>query len=474
MATPYDYDFVVIGGGSAGYAAARTASAQGARAAVVEGGKEIGGLCVLRGCMPSKSFLESAHRWHDIQHAGEFGLKVQPVGVDMSVVQMRKQRLIAGFLSYRTELLKHGKFDFIRGWASFDDPHTLSVKSEGGTKKITSATFLLSTGSVVRCVDVPGLKETGFITSDEALMIDKIPASMVVLGGGVVAVELGQFFARMGSRTTLIQRSDRLVRNYDEDVSAELESAFVEEGIDVRTGTRLVRVERAGSMKKIVYEHRGATNEVMAEEILCALGRDPALDGLGLEKAGVEVSKGGCLTLDETLATTAPHIFAAGDATGMHEVVHIGIQQGEWAARNALRVLRHSTEPMEKVDYRLNALVTFTDPDIAVVGLTEIEAKEKGIDYVTAKYPFNDHGKSMIMGVRFGFVKLLAEKTRGEIIGAEIIGPHASDLIHEQIAVMRYHGTAADLVAMPHYHPTLAEIITYPAEEIVEKLAEMR
>jgi len=474
MATPYDYDLVVVGGGSAGYAAARIASTQGARVAVVEGGKEIGGLCVLRGCMPSKSFLESAHRWHEIGRAGEFGLKAQPIGVDMPVVQMRKQRLIAGFLSYRTEQLKHGKFDFIRAWASFDDPHTLSVKSEGGTKQITSATFIISTGSVVRCVDVPGLKEAGYITSDDALMTEKIPASLAVLGGGVVAVELGQFFARMGSKTTLIQRSGRLVRNYDEDVSAELESAFVEEGIDVRTGTKLIRVESAGNMKKVVYEQKGATLEVFAEEILCALGRDPALDGMNLEKAGVERGKNGSLKLEETMATTAPHIFAAGDATGMHEVVHIAVQQGEWAARNALRVLRHSAEPLEKADYRLNALVTFTDPEIAVVGLTEIEAKGKGIEYVTAKYPFNDHGKSMIMGVRFGFVKLLAEKTRGEIIGAEIIGPHASDLIHEQIAVMRYHGTAADLVAMPHYHPTLAEIITYPAEEIVEKLADMR
>jgi len=474
MATPYDYDFIVIGGGSAGYAAARTASAKGVRVAIIEGGEQIGGLCVLRGCMPSKSFLESAHRWHEIRRAGEFGLKAQPIGVDMPAIQARKKRLQAGFLSYRTDQLKHGKFDFIRAWATFEDPHTLSLKSEGGTKTITGATFLIGTGSVIRCVDVPGLRETGFITSDDALMTEKIPASLVVLGGGVVAVELGQFFARMGSKTTIIQRSGRLVRNYDEDVSAELESAFVQEGIDVRTGTKLIRVESAGTMKKVFYEQKGVMCEVIAEEILCATGRDPALDGLGLEKAGVEVSKGGCLTLDETLATNVPHIFAAGDATGMHEVVHIGIQQGEWAARNAVRLLRPSGEPMEKVDYRLNTLVVFTEPEIGIVGLCENEAKEKGIDYVTAKYPFNDHGKSMIMGERFGFVKLLAEKTRGEIIGAEIIGPHAADLIHELIAVMYYHGTAADLMAMPHYHPTLAEIMTYPAEEIVEKLAEMR
>jgi pyruvate/2-oxoglutarate dehydrogenase complex dihydrolipoamide dehydrogenase (E3) component len=471
MADRYDYDVVIVGGGSAGYAAGRTAAALGARTAVVEGGKEVAGLCILRGCMPSKAFLESAHRWHEIRRASEFGLHVQPLDVDMPAVQARKKRLIADFASYREGELHKGKFAFVRGRATFQDAHTLSVKAaDGTTTRITGATFILSTGSVIRCVDVPGLKEAGYITSDEALQAEQVPASLAVLGGGVVAVELGQFFARMGAQTTLIQRSDRLVRNYDPDVSAELERAFLAEGIDVRTGTKLVKVERTGRLKTITYEQRGQTRTLEVEEILCALGRDPALDGIGLEKAGVQREAGGCLILDDTMATSAPHIFAAGDATGRHEVVHIAIQQGEWAARNAVRLVRGSAEPMEKADYRLKALVTFTDPEIAVVGLTEIEAKAQGIDYLTAQYPFADHGKAQIAGELFGFVKLIAEKTRGEIIGAEIIGPHAADLIHEQIAVMRYHGTVAELAAMPHYHPTLAEIITYPAEEIAEKL----
>jgi pyruvate/2-oxoglutarate dehydrogenase complex dihydrolipoamide dehydrogenase (E3) component len=471
MADRYDYDVVVVGGGSAGYAAGRTAAALGARTAVVEGGKEIAGLCILRGCMPSKAFLESAHRWHEIRRAGEFGLHVQPLDVDMPAVQARKKRLIADFASYREGELHKGKFAFVRGRAAFEDAHTLSVQgADGTTQRITGATFILSTGSVIRCVDVPGLKEAGYITSDEALMAERIPESLAVLGGGVVAVELGQFFARLGAKTTLIQRSDRLVRNYDQDVSAELERAFLAEGIDVRTNTTLVKVERTGKLKTITYQQGGATRTLEAEEILCALGREPALDGIGLEKAGVKRETGGCLVLDDTLATSAPHIFAAGDATGRHEVVHIAIQQGEWAARNAVRLVRGSDEPMEKADYRLKALVTFTDPEIAVVGLTETEAKAQGIDYLTAQYPFADHGKAQIAGELFGFVKLIAEKKRGEIIGAEIIGPHAADLIHEQIAVMRYHGTAAELAALPHYHPTLAEIITYPAEEIAERL----
>jgi pyruvate/2-oxoglutarate dehydrogenase complex dihydrolipoamide dehydrogenase (E3) component len=471
MADRYDFDVVIVGGGSAGYAAGRTAAAAGARTAVIEGGKEIAGLCILRGCMPSKAFLESAHRWQEIKHAGEFGLNVQPLDVNMPAIQARKKRLIADFASYREADLLKGKFTFIRARATFEDAHTLSVRdAAGAVQKITGATFIISTGSVIRCVEVPGLRETGFITSDEALDAEKVPASLCVLGGGVVAVELGQFFARRGAKTTLLQRSARLVRNYSEDVGRELERAFVAEGIDVRTGTKLIKVERAGKLKQVTYEHDGKTHTLEAEEILCAMGRDPALQGLGLDKIGIEVSKMGCLDLADTMATSVPHIFAAGDATGRHEVVHIAIQQGEWAARNAVPVARGSAEPLEEADYRLKALVTFTEPEIASVGLTEMEAKAEGVDYISAKYPFNDHGKAQIMGAEFGFVKLIAEKTRGEIIGAEIIGPRAADLIHEQIAVMCYHGTAAELAAMPHYHPTLAEIITYPAEEIAEKL----
>jgi len=286
-------------------------------------------------------------------------------------------------------------------------------------------------------------------------------------------VELGQFFARVGSKTTILQRSKRLVRNYDPDVSLELERALRAEDIDVRTGVKLLEVRANGKGKKgkkIIFQRGSKREEIVVDEILYALGRQPALQGLGLEKAGVTLANG-LLKTNDTMATSAPHIFAAGDVAGPHEVVHIAIQQGEWAARNAVRHLRRSTEPPDRMDYRLKAQVTFTDPEIASVGLTETEAAARGIEFLSAKYPFSDHGKAQIGGYEFGFVKLIAEKSRGEIIGAEIIGPRASDLIHELIAVMRYRGTVQELAAMPHYHPTLAEIVTYPAEEIAAQLA---
>jgi len=468
------YDVAVIGGGSAGFAAGRTASCLGARTVVIEGGVEVGGLCILRGCMPSKSLLESAHRWHEIGRAREFGLIAKAIAVDMKAVQARKQHLIGAFAAFRRKQLRQGDFTLLRGMASFLDPHRLLVTRGAKQEQITASTFIVATGSVITHVPVPGLWETGCLTSDTALDADEIPKRLAVLGGGVIAVELGQFFARVGSRTTILQRDKRIVRNYDPDVSLELERAFKAENIDVRTGVKLLEVSRTGKGKKILFERGRKREEIVVDEILYAMGRAPALEGLKLEKAGVTLVEGR-LKVDGHLASSAPHIFAAGDSVGPHEVVHIAIQQGEIAARNAVAHLRGDQMKgdrsiPETVDYRLKALVTFTDPEIASVGLTETEAAAQGIDFLAASYPFNDHGKAIIGGHEFGFVKLLAEKGRGEIIGAEIIGPHASDLIHELIAVMRYRGTVQELAIMPHYHPTLAEIVTYPAEEIAGRL----
>jgi pyruvate/2-oxoglutarate dehydrogenase complex dihydrolipoamide dehydrogenase (E3) component len=469
-----EFEVVVIGGGSAGFAAARTASCLGARVAVIEGGEKMGGLCILRGCMPSKALLESAHRWHEIQRAREFGLVAKAVEFNMSCVQARKQHLIGEFAAHRLKQLRTGDFTLIRGMASFLDAQTMLVVNGRNQELVTASAFIIATGSIITHVPVPGLWETGCLTSDTALDATQIPKSLAILGGGVIAVELGQFFSRAGAKTTILQRSKRIVRNYSPDVSKELERAFKAENLDVRTGVKLVEVSKKGKSKKILFMRGNKREEVVVDEILYALGRSPSLGGLKLENAGIAI-KEGRLRVDATMASAVPHIFAAGDSVGPHEVVHIAIQQGEIAARNAVAHLRQAPLQVdrsipEKIDYRLKALVTFTDPEIASVGLTQAEAEEQGLDFLCASYPFNDHGKAEIGGHEFGFVKLLAEKTRGEIIGAEIIGPHASDLIHEMIAVMRYRGTVQELAIMPHYHPTLAEIVTYPAEEIAGQL----
>jgi pyruvate/2-oxoglutarate dehydrogenase complex dihydrolipoamide dehydrogenase (E3) component len=467
--TEAKFDVVIIGGGSAGFAAARTAAELGARTAVIEGGREIGGLCILRGCMPSKALLESAHRWHAIGEAAAFGLKVEPRGVDMPAVQARKQRLIGDFADYRRQQLLKGNFTFLRGQAAFLDPHTVEVQTSDGPRRVRAAAFILTTGSVIQKIPIPGLWETGCWTSDTALEAKHIPKRLAVLGGGIVAVELGQFFSRVGSETTLLQRSERLVRSYAPDMTAELEKAFRQEKLEVITGVKILGVSREGESKKISYLCGETRKELVVDEILYAMGRQPAVEGLGLENAGIAV-EGGRLKINAAMSTTVPHIFAAGDVAGPFDVVHIAIQQGECAARNAVRQWRGAKDPPEEMDYRLKTLITFTDPEIASVGASEADLTKQGRSFLAAKYPFNDHGKSLIGGHLIGFVKVIADAHSGEILGGEIIGPHASDLIHELIAVMHFRGSVRDLATMPHYHPTLSEILTYPAEELAGKI----
>lgn len=463
------FDVAIIGGGSAGYAAARTAIAQGATTVVIEGGQEMGGLCILRGCMPSKSLLESSHRWREIREAAHFGLEVRPIRPRLDKIIARKKKLIAEFASYRVQQLESGKFKLLRGLARFTDPHTILVTHGKQKTTVTAKAFVIATGSRIADVKIEGLAEAGYLTSDTALNLTKQPKSLIVLGGGVIAVELGQFFSDIGTKVTLIQRSPHLVKENDEDVSATIEAALRDGGMKLFTDTKLIKAERKGRTKSILFEHEGKKKRAQADEILYALGRVPAIDGLDLPQIDNAFNENH-VHVDDSLRTHAPHIFAAGDITGLYEVVHIAIQQGEIAGHNAALTALKIEHPLRQIDYRLKAAVTFTNPEIATVGLSSRQAASAGISFVSASYPFNDHGKSIIMGVKHGFVKLLAETKRGEIIGASIIGPHASDLIHELIAVMHYHGTAADLAAIPHYHPTLGEIVTYPAEEIVEQL----
>lgn len=464
----HSFDVVILGGGSAGYAAARTAAAAGARTAVIEGGKKVGGLCILRGCMPSKTLLESAHRWHEINRAKEFGLEVTPKRPRMDKIVARKDKLIGGFADYRREQLTSGKFIFLRGKARFIDAHTVEIGRGAKAKRIRSKAFVVATGSVIPIMDLPGLKDTGFITSDEALNVTKQPQSLIVLGGGVIAVELGQYFADLGTKVTVIQRSAHLIKENDDDVSEVLEKKFRDQGIKLYTGTKLIDFRKDGKQKVVRFEHEGKKRTAKADEIFYALGRNPGTGGLDLDVAGVQLS-GKAIAVDPAMCTSTPHIFAAGDVTGQYEVVHTAISQGEAAGFNAaLAAGVVGAQPAKTMDYRLKASVTFTDPEIAQVGMNEKECQASGISYYTAQYPFDDHGKSVVMGATYGFVKLVAETSKGEILGAQIVGPHASDLIHELIAVMYYHGTAAQLAEMPHYHPTLSEIITYPAEDIAD------
>lgn len=457
----FDFDLAVIGGGSGGYAAARTAHSSGLKVAVIEGGKEVGGLCILRGCMPTKALLYAAEVAHLARNSEIWGIKTGTVEIDFPAVMARKRAVIREFAHYRKEQLSDGRFGLIRAEARFKDSHTLELSS-GET--LTAGHFVISTGSIVSEPPLPSLKEVGYLTSDSALELNHLPKSLIVLGGGAIAIEAAQCYARMGTRVTLIQRSPHILKDFDEDVAIEIEKAFKEEGIHVYTGTNLIEFRKHGTHKTAIYEKEGQRIEASAEEILFALGRSPNTRGLHLANAGVETEQDRIKTNDQ-MQTSAPHIYAAGDCTGPHEIVHIAIQQGEIAARNIVR-----SDSPKSMDYRQLISVVFSDPQAAVVGLTEKEAKAKGISYLAESYPFNDHGKSIIMNAMHGFVKLLANPTTGEILGGCCVGPVGGELIHEVVVAMTKRMTVQEFAATPHYHPTLAEIWTYPAEELADQI----
>ena len=484
MAEPYDFDVAVLGGGSAGYAAARTAAGTGLKTVVIEGGEEVGGLCILRGCMPTKALLYAAEVMHLASHPEPWGLRAGKVGFDFKKVMARKNTLIKDFADYRVKQLNAGKFEFIRAHAKFVDGHTVALKSlcSSGHKsaqsskskivqsRLTSAAtlrstnFVIATGSTVAPSPLPQLNEAGFITSDDALVLKRLPKSLIVLGGGPTACEFAQFFARFGVKVTLIQRSEHILKEFDADAAAEVEKVFRREGIRVFTGTKLMDAKRKGKLKSVSFEHGGKTVSVTAEEILFALGRVPNTASLNLAKAGVK-TEGSRIIANEFMQTSAPHIYTGGDCTGPHEIVHIAVQQGEIAARNI------ANPNSARMDCRLLISVVFTEPQVACVGLTEKEAEARGIPFLAASYPFNDHGKSLIMEAKDGFVKLLADPKSGEILGGACVGPTGGELIHEIVAAMAKRMTVQELAVMPHYHPTLAEIWTYPAEELAERIA---
>jgi pyruvate/2-oxoglutarate dehydrogenase complex dihydrolipoamide dehydrogenase (E3) component len=456
------YDFICLGGGSAGFNAARVAAGLGQKVAVVDGARQLGGLCILRGCMPSKTLLYAAEILHHAQHADKFGLKVTGARADMPAVHARKRRIIGDFARYRVAALKSGRFDLYRAYGRFVDPHTLQL-SDG--RKLRGRHFLLGTGSKVSVPPVPGLKETRCWTSDDVLDLDFVPKSVLVLGGGIVACELSQYLNRIGAKVTLVQRSPNILRDHSAEASCVIQKAFVDEGIELFAGTQIQSVAQDRKGVTVTFRHDGKKVVRRAGHCFNALGREPNTAGLGLDAAGVKTRPDGQIIINRLQQTSAPHIYAAGDCSGPEEIVHIAIEQGILAARHAFKV-----KALKPVDFSLLLNVVFTDPQLATIGRLERDLDEQGVKYLRASYPFNDHGKSILMEANYGYVKVLAEPKRGRILGAEIVGKDAGELIHCFSGPLAMRATVRDLLRAPWYHPTLAEIITYPLEDLAEKI----
>ena len=455
------YDFVAIGGGSAGFNGARVAASLGRRAAVIEGAREMGGLCILKGCMPSKTLIYSAEVLHMARAGRTFGLEVGPARADMRAMHARKLRIIGQFRDHRVNQLKSGNFDLIRGYARFVDPHTVDV----GGRRVRSKVFLVGTGSRVSVPPVPGLAQTPHWTSDDILQLSSLPRSVIVLGGGIVACELAQFLARAGTRVTIVQRSPSLLSNHAPGPAAVVRQAFEDEGIEVLTGTSLSMVRPVKGGVEVAFERKGKRLARRADHLLNALGRRPDTEGLGLPAAGVGTKDNGRIRTNRWQQTTSPNIYAAGDCCGPHEIVHVAIQQAELAARHACGVRR-----LKPLSDGMLLSVIFTDPQIGTLGWSEADLKRRKISFLSASYPFNDHGKSILMNANYGYVKVMASAASGRILGAEIVGKDAGELIHSFTGPMAMGATVRDMLKAPWYHPTLSEIVTYPLEEIAERL----
>jgi pyruvate/2-oxoglutarate dehydrogenase complex dihydrolipoamide dehydrogenase (E3) component len=457
------YDFIVIGGGSAGFNAARVAAGLGKRVAVVDGARKLSGLCILKGCMPSKTLIYVAEVLHHARQGAEFGLRIPRAAADMKAIQARKRRIIADFADHRIRQLRGGKFALYRSAARFVDRRTVEL-ADG--RRLRGRKFLIATGSRISSPPVPGLAETPSWTSDDVLDLDFLPRSVIVLGGGIVACEMSQFLRRIGTRVTVIQRGANILSDHSPEATRVVQQAFRDEGIELFTQTKVRAVAgNAGRVTVTFEDHSGRRVIRRAGHLFNAMGREPNTRGLDLAAAGVATNAKGRVVANRWQQSSQPHIYAAGDVCGPHDIVHLAVAQGELAARHAFRV-----KGLRPVDPNLLLNVVFTDPQLASIGAQEKDLERKGIRFHRASYPFDDHGKSILMEAKRGHVKVLADWRTGRILGAEIVGRDAGELIHCFSGPLAMRATVFDLLRAPWYHPTLAEIITYPLEEIAEKI----
>ncbi len=451
------YDLVIIGGGSAGYSAARTAASYKKKVCIIEKGP-FGGLCILKGCMPSKTLIYSARIAEMVRKAKEFGISVnQNIKIDAKSIIERKDKIIKGFADSRLESVKKDKnINLIIGKASFISKN----KVQTGGRIIEGKNFLISTGSKISVPNIPGLKEFGYITSDEALDLKKLPRSLVVLGGGPVTLELAYYFFNLGVETTVIQRNEHVISDNDQDLAEIIEKSFRKNGIKVYTETSLKRISKIGNMKEVEFEQDKKNVKVRTEEILVGLGRVPNFDGLNLDKTGMKLDERGNPVINEYLQTSLSNIYVAGDATRILEVVNVAVEQGRVISENIFG-------KKEKIDYHKFPMAVFTHPEVAWIGITERDAKEKKLDVVIAKLPYEDLGKAVCYGETEGFIKLILERKSKKILGVAIAGHLASDIIHEAVPLLYNKNTIYDLAKMQHIHPTFGEIYSYVVDEVL-------
>jgi dihydrolipoamide dehydrogenase len=461
------FDVTIIGGGPGGYVAAVRGAQLGLKVALVEKDKRLGGTCGLRGCIPTKQLLMSAHYYEKAQKdLADFGIRVSDVQLAFADVQKRKDKVVTKNSKGVEFLMKKNKVTTFNGFARLQLPGKVEIAYEGGKKEtINTKNIIIATGSVVR--PIKGMETDGerIVNSDHILELKEVPKSLIVVGSGAVGTEFASVYSRFGADTTLVELLPRLMPLEDEEVSKELEKSFRKRGIKSLVGTNLQKVERTeAGVRATGVDDKGKEVSLEAEMLLVAVGRMPFIEGLGLEGTKIKVERG-YITVDEFCRTSEPNVYAIGDVIAMPPNAHPAL--AHLASKEGILVVEQiAGQKTHPINLRHVPSCTYCDPEVASVGLTEAKAKELGYDVKAAKFPFSASGKARILGEEEGFVKVVSETKYDELLGVHIIGPHATEIIHEAIIALHLESTAEELGRAIHAHPTVSEAVMEAAEGI--------
>ncbi len=452
---PIETDTIVIGAGPGGYVAAIRAAQLGQKVTIVEKG-ELGGVCLNVGCIPSKALITAGHRYHDAKNSADIGITAENVKVDFSKVQKWKGTVVEKLTSGVGGLLKGNNIDIVKGEAYFVDANNIRVMTETSAQTYTFKNAIIATGS--RPIELPAFKYSKRVLhSTGALNLDHIPTSMAIIGGGVIGVELGTVYANFGTKVTILEGMDEILAAFEKQMSSIVKRNLKKKHVDIFTKVKAQGVEETENGVIVTYEEKGEEKKLEAEYLLVTVGRKPNTDEIGLEQVGIELDERGFIKTDKQCRTSVSNIFAIGDIISGPQLAHKASYEGKIAAE---AIAGHASE----IDYLGIPAVVFSEPELATVGYTEAQAKEEGLDIVAAKFPFAANGRALALNAAEGFMKMITRKEDGLVIGAQIAGPGASDMVAELGLAIEAGMTAEDIAMTIHAHPTLGEITMEAAE----------